>query len=145
MSIWERRATLPLYGPTTIDDVVHDGDTAKLLIDEGDGWRAEKWLRFSGVRAPETNEPGITETRLFVTNWLWVRYGGARAVRLRRRWPFRVLTEIDTKVEPDQRTTFARWLGWIYDIETGECLNEAMNAYLSQHPEWPAGREVLAP
>jgi hypothetical protein len=142
MSIWERRATLPLYGPTEISDVVHDGDTVKFLIDEGYDMRAEKWLRFSGVRAPETNEAGITETRLFVSTWLGTRYGLHRSPIARRRWPFRILSEIDSKAEPDQHTSFARYLGWIYDIETGECLNEAMNRYLGEHPEWPAGREV---
>lgn len=145
MSIWERRATLPLYGPTTMDDVVHDGDTVKFLIHAWGDTLTEEWIRFSGVRAPETNEPGITETRAFVANWLAVRYGAARAPQRRRKWPFRILAEVNTRTEPDHRTTFARYLGWIYDLETGECLNEQVNNYLAQHPEWPAGRETQTP
>jgi hypothetical protein len=142
VTVWDRRATLPLYGPTTIEDVVHDADTVKFLIDSGYNGREEESLRLSGVRAPETNQVGFTETRLYVVRWLSARYGETRAVKLRRRWPFRILSEINTRVEPDQRTTFARYLGWIYDIETGECLNEAIATYISSHPEWPPGKEA---
>lgn len=143
MSIWERRATLPLYGPSTLADVVHDGDTVRFLIHTWANGRSEDWIRFSGVRSPETNEPGITETRAFVMAWLDARYGSTVwPASRRRRWPFRILAETDTKAEPDQRTTFARYLGWIYDITTGECLNDQMNLYLAQHPEWPAGRHI---
>lgn len=134
--MWEYRATLPLYGSTTaLRDVVHDGDTSRFLIDAGFDTRVEKWIRYADVRAPETNEPGITETRLFVMDWL-----GRRATS--KRWPFRIVTDVTATAEPTERTSFARYIGTIYDLSTGECLNAAMRDYLAQHPEWPAGRAL---
>jgi hypothetical protein len=141
--MWEYRATLPLFGPNTLSSVVHDGDTVRFLIDKGMDDYSRKWVRFAGVRSPETNEPGIVETRNYVMDWLDKRYGWSGTPVRRREWPFRIVTEVTGKLEPSEVTSFVRYVGWVYDIETGECLNEQMRAYLAQHPEWPAGREAL--
>lgn len=145
MTVWEYRATLPLFGPNTLDSVVHDGDTVRFLIDQGLDGMSRKWVRFAGVRAPEVGETGIAETRAYVKTWLSTRYGENRAVTMRREWPFRIITETtSTLLEPKERTTLSRYVGVIYCIATGECLNEMVRGYLAQHPEWPAGREAMA-
>jgi hypothetical protein len=134
-------------GPRAIaKDVIHDGDTVKLLIDQGFEGRAEKWIRLAGVSAPEISEPGGSTCRAFVIGWLDKRAqvpGGPPPVLSRLRWPLRVVTDKTQAIEPIQVQSFTRYVGWIYDLATGESLNEQVNALLAEHPEWPPGRDIL--
>lgn len=131
--MWEYRATA---APGT--DYVHDGDTVRLLIDTGFEQRVEKWIRLADVHAPELNQFGGTTARLFVrdqlSSWILAEPG---------RWPLRVVTEVTTRaVEQHEVTSLDRYVGWIYEQRTGRCLNEIINAWLAEHPEWPTGKAL---
>lgn len=129
--MWEYRAALP-----DGDAAIHDGDTVKLLIDLGFDVRTEKWIRLADVRAPELNQPGGIETRAFTVGWLRSRTGPQRGLR----WPLRVITDMTRAAEPSQVTSFARYVGEIYDVSGGGALNNAVSLFLSGHPEWPPGK-----
>lgn len=139
--MWEYRAALPLNS-TELRDVVHDGDTVKVLVDLGFDARIEKWIRLAGVRAPEVGQPGSTETWTFVATWLMNRAGFSAAAKRHLRWPLRITTEMTRTEEPTERTSFARYVGTIYDASGGGSLNTAVDAYLLQHPEWPRGKAI---
>jgi hypothetical protein len=125
--MWEYRASL---SPAT--GAVHDGDTVRLLIDLGFDVRADKWIRLADVAAPELSQPGGRQAREFVRGWLVRRVltdsPTGRAVSLR--WPFRLVTEVTKRPEPEEVTTFARYVGRVYDM-TGACLNDDVRAYLT--------------
>ena len=112
---------------------VTDGDTIEVLADTGFHGRQEVDLRLTGVSAPERNQPGGSDTAVFVQNWL------AAQAMPGFRWPWHVHTEINTKVEPDERLTFTRYLGMVTSFKTGESLNQAVIDYLAAHPEWGSG------
>jgi hypothetical protein len=115
---------------------VHDGDTIKLLIDLGFDARAEKWIRLAGVHAPELNQTGGPETRQYTRGWLASRCSPSRGLK----WPLRVVTEITHTSEPTEVQSFARYIGMVYDIETGGCLNMTISVFLAEHPDWPGGK-----
>lgn len=140
--MWEYRAALPLGG-LTLDEAVHDGDTVKILIDLGFDTRTEKWIRLADVRAPEVGQMGAAETRLFTATWLSERAGHLAMMRRKLRWPLRITTEVTSTMEPSEKQSFTRYVGTIYDASGGGSLNAAINEFLAQHPEWPAGRETL--
>lgn len=132
LTMWEYRATLsPAAG------AIHDGDTVRLLIDLGFDVRAEKWIRLAGVSAPEIGTAAGAEVRLFVHQWTTRRLGPNLMTGRKSplTWPLRVLTEVTRRSEPTEVMTFARYVGWVYDLETGQCLNEAVNAFLTEKPE----------
>jgi hypothetical protein len=146
--MWEYRAALPIGpGPgQKPDDLVHDGDTVKLLIDLGFDARTEKWIRLAGVRAPELTQPGGREAQSYLREWLTARQEPGYANHLNgppRRWPLRVTTETTrTKPEPTEIISLTRYVGWVYDLSTGDSLNEALSRYIASHPEWPPGRDI---
>jgi endonuclease YncB( thermonuclease family) len=137
--MWEYRAALP-FSAIKLEEAIHDGDTVKILIDLGFDARTEKWIRLAGVRAPEIGQPGASATRAFVAAWLMDRAGYSAATRRRLRWPLRIETEMTSTPEPTERTSFTRYVGTIWDASGGGSLNYEVQAYLDQHPEWPAGR-----
>ena len=142
MSLWEYRATVQLSPLLDCAQAVHDGDTVRLLIDQGMNDRTEQWLRLEGVRAPETNQNGGPLARQFVLNWISDRVLPGRIRYQGRRWPFRVLTTPTTTAEPNERTTLARYMAYVYDIASGDCLNAQVQAYLADHPDWPQGKAL---
>lgn len=135
--MWEYRAALPTYSGRSMssDKIIHDGDTVRLLVDLGFDQRAEKWIRLADTRAPEVKpmQPGGAETRLYVVEWL------TKATSYGLNWPLRVITEITHTAEPTEVESISRYVGWVYDIRSGACLNEAVTRYLAGHPEWPRG------
>lgn len=133
--MWEYRAMLA-GNPAA---AVHDGDTVKLLIDLGFDARVEKWVRLADVRAPELSQIGGAEARSYVIEWLTVNTGRFPP---EYRWPLRVCTEITRKAEPTEITSLNRYVGWIYSTGSGECLNEAITAFLGTHPDWPSGKDL---
>lgn len=132
--MWEYRAKLAGQGYGPRKEAVHDGDTIRFVIDLGMDVRAEKWIRLGNVHAPELSQTGGRETQAEVANWCL-----ARTITEKLEWPFRIRTEQTTKAEPDERTSFSRYIGWVYDIVTGESLNTTINLFLKEHPQWPMG------
>ena len=45
---------------------------------------------------------------------------------------------VDT-TEPTERRSFVRYIGTVYDIATGENINDQVAAFLTGHPEWGSG------
>lgn len=111
---------------------VTDGDTLVLLIDQGLYSRQQEAIRLLNVSAPEHNQLGGMETKKFVTDWLLFRNTNFE-------WPLKVVTVKNTSIEPIEKRTFTRYLGTIYDIVTGRCLNDDINEFLISHPEWGSG------
>lgn len=114
--MWEYRARV---------ESVHDGDTLTLLIDTGFGGRQEEAIRLLNVFAPELDEVGGPEVHMFVLAWL-----SRHEQASERRWPFMVRTEVTRTDEPNQKRTFTRYVGTVWDIATQDVLNEAVNHYL---------------
>jgi hypothetical protein len=116
----------------------YDGDSFWVLADTMYGQRYEPELRLLGVYAPEIRkrEPGARETTAFVQAWF-------DACDPALKWPIYVLN-CKTKVrEPGHKTTLTRYLAtvWRFDGEKtyGPSLNDEVNAYLAQHPQWGRG------
>ena len=142
MSLFEYRATVWVDARLEIAPAIHDGDTIKLMIDQGMNDRTEQWIRLEGVSAPEINQNGGILTRQFVREWLGARVlpGGSRYRAAR--WPLRVLTTPTSTTEPSERTTLARYLGVVYDLASGDCLNAQVQQFLGEHPDWPRGKQI---
>lgn len=113
----------------------HDGDSFWVLVDTGYRQRYEPELRLLDVYAPELRQLGGLETTEFINDWF-------RGTDARRSWPLYVQTVKTRVFEPDERKTLDRYLAtvWRYGEETtGVSLNQAVNAFLAQHPDWPRG------
>lgn len=126
--MWEYRATRPAIGG------YNDGDTVRLLVDVGFTGRMEVDVRLAYVMAPEARQAGGKEAARYVLDWLHAHSGDGT-----RRWPYRLITTPNTAAEPTERRTFARWVGVVYSMASGECLNDRLRGYLAEHPEWGAG------
>lgn len=116
--IWTYRATVvPAYGGTA----AYDGDTYRLLIDQGLGGRHEENVRLLGVDTPEVNSSDPAEreaaqaARQFAVDWL------ERAVaEADTRWPLWIRTHKD-------RRSFTRYLAEVWDLQ-GRSLGDDLIA-----------------
>lgn len=124
--MWSYRATLIR---------AHDADTLTILADTGFGGRQQVDVRLLGVSAPELSQPGGQECRLFTAEWL----AEVGASDPRAAWPLRVQTVPSTAVEPSERRSFVRYLGTVYGLAGGRCLNGDLAVFLAGHPEWGTG------
>jgi hypothetical protein len=111
---------------------VVDADTVVLLIDQGMSNRREEALRLLNVSAPEHNKPGGPQATAFTQQWM-------NALSPAWRWPMRVLTQPNTKREPEEDRTYVRYLATVSDMALERCLNDDLRAYLAEHPEWGHG------
>jgi hypothetical protein len=111
-------------------DAVHDGDTVRLELDLGFNQRGIYALRLRDVFAPELKQPGGIASRSFVEGWLHRYDSGA--------WPFIVET-FRTKTGRDL-TTLERYVALVFSAASPlDELNEAVQLFLRQHPEWGGG------
>jgi len=124
---------------------VLDGDTIRFLLDNGLGSRQQEDIRLQDVGAPESGQPGGSETKLYVEDWLT-----AWAVTKDFRWPFLVQTQPNTNPEPTERRSFVRYIGRVFpvisynpggggEVTFGRELNADIRSFLSTHPEWGSG------
>lgn len=121
MALWTYRAAL-------LD--VLDGDTIRVTLDLGCHVRTQQDIRLTAVSAPELSQPGGVEAQRYVIDWM------AELEPLR--WPLLVNTQPNRYGE--ERRSFVRYLGTVADIADGRVLNDDLNAYLAQHPDWPSGQ-----
>lgn len=97
-------------------DHAHDGDTVTLYVDRGISEFALIPIRLLECYAPElsTGAPGkasLDFTKRWMTNHMAMPPG--------RDWPFRLQT-----YKPDPREKYGRWLGKIWAVSDGACLND---------------------
>jgi hypothetical protein len=95
----------------------HDGDTFRVLTDGGFDSAARPWLRLYDASAPEllmmlppAAESGGTETTEYVNRWL----AEAQAADPDLRWYLSVGAVLTTTTEPNERTTFRRYLAGVW-------------------------------
>lgn len=112
--MWDRRAKVL---------AVKDGDTLRVQLDQGFGDTKTLDLRLFEVYAPEKKQTGGPETRAFVERWISERSEGE--------WPF-IVTTIRTKGDEHEVTTLGRYVA-VFDSSTGESLNNAITAFVSEH------------
>lgn len=126
ISLWYFRAALVS---------VVDGDTVRLLLDQGCGGRQQEDIRLLDVWAPETEDPGGPETTAFVQGWFSV--SGLR-------WPLVVKTMPNTKPEPGEKRSFVRYIGQVWQLDhyegelavPGRYLNQDIIDFVNAHPDW---------
>jgi hypothetical protein len=115
----------------------YDGDSFWVLTDSGFTGRQEPELRLVASYMPEIKDPGGPETAQFVLDWF-----AARPQNLR--WPLYVRSVKTRTVEPNQKTTLSRYLAIVWECRgeepVGVSLNDAVNAFLAEHPEWGHGK-----
>jgi hypothetical protein len=111
--MWDRRARV-------LAD--KDGDTLRIVIDQGFGDSKALDLRLFTTFAPEHNEPGGPETAAFVVDWL------ARHSPEGAEWPF-VATFERTRAGTHEVTTLGRYVGTLA-TPSGETLNAAVTAFV---------------
>jgi hypothetical protein len=109
-------------------DSCHDGDTIRLVVDTGFDTTCRKWMRLRRVFAPELTQRGGTSTRTFTARYLDAGVGA---------WPL----EVDTyRTSGDNDvTTLDRYVAEVRLAATGASLNDAVIAFLAQHPTWQHG------
>jgi len=96
-------------------DHAHDGDTVTLYLDRGVGDYTLIPIRLLEAYAPElhgANADAGHAAALFTQQWMIDNGSSAK-------WPFIVRT-----YKPDPREKFGRWLGRIFSVKSGRCLNE---------------------
>lgn len=132
--MWDNRARRSDKPRTGKGD---DGDTVLFISDMGRGIFDEAPIRLKGVFAPETHQVGGKESAKYLD--MVMEEIEERAAVHHIRWPFMVITEKNTNPEPDEIRSFVRFVGMVYAIDTGECVNDTMIAFLKMHPEWGGG------
>jgi hypothetical protein len=134
--MWDNRARRSDKPRVGIGD---DGDTILFISDLGRGVFDEAPIRLKGVFAPEvkSKQPGAVETAKFLDMVMDETEDRAKIHGVR--WPFVVVTEKNTNPEPDEVRSFVRYVGTVYAADTGECVNDAVSAFLASHPEWGRG------
>jgi hypothetical protein len=115
---------------------VEDGDTIRVLLDNGLGSRQEESIRLKGVWAPDEGQPGREETK-------------AECIRLIEtnsfpslKWPLHIWTEKNTKIEPTEKRSFTRYIGTVrfFGLDAPDhTLNNLVANFLVLHPEYPGG------
>lgn len=114
----------------------HDGDSFWMEYDAGCGARVEPELRLLDCYMPESREPGGPELRQVVVDWF------AAAPRIN--WPFWIAMTMTKTKEPNQKSTFARYLATVWHFDgrytVGPSINDVVNSHLTRHPEWGHGR-----
>lgn len=116
--MWDRRARLVS---------VTDGDTLKLVLDQGYGDTKTLHARLADAHAPERGQAGHYETTRFVVFWLANRGGD---------WPL-VATSRRVRADTHEVTTVGRYVFDVTD-RAGESLTEAVNAFVAREG-YPTG------
>lgn len=108
-----------------------DGDTLDVLIDQG--WRATRVerIRLLHVNTPERNGPDKVAARAattFVLSWTELAIESETQLVPRPKWPLLIETE--------KADSFGRYLGTIWRVSDGRCLNSDLIAHGLAVP-WP--------
>jgi len=110
--MWDRRAELLN---------VHDGDTVKVVLDQGFGDTKTINVRLLNVFAPELKQAGGADVRDFVTSW----FNQLPLVA----WPF-IVTTTRLRTADKEDTSFDRYVGVITSSDGTRNLNQDVQAYI---------------
>jgi len=84
-----------------------DGDSLKLSVDCGFSIHHDIAIRLAGIDCPEMNTDAGKVAAQFTADWLAKRLG-------------------KVMVRTIKGKSFDRWLGHVWDLEAGECLNDEL-------------------
>lgn len=112
--MWDRRAKLIS---------VHDGDTVRVVLDQGFYDTKEINVRLLNVFAPELKQAGGADVRDFVHSWFnqLTPYSG---------WNF-IVTTTRLKTADKEDTSFDRYVGTITSLDGTRNLNMDVQAYVT--------------
>jgi endonuclease YncB( thermonuclease family) len=113
--MWDRRAKVL---------AVKDGDTLRVVLDQGFGDAKTIDLRLLDTWAPEKDEPGGPETREYVETWLNEHDPDGDE------WPF-VVTVDRNRAGTREVVTFGRYVGTLTAFDGYSILNEDVNAFVA--------------
>lgn len=113
--MWDRRARVV---------EVTDGDTLKVVLDQGFGDTKEISVRLLGTFAPESSQVGGKETKAFVQAWV--------AAQPAATWPVVVTTAL-TRSGQHEVQSFARYLGTVTSLDGTDNLNAEVSAFVAAH------------
>lgn len=94
----------------------HDGDTVKVVLDQGFGDTKLVDIRLLGVYAPELSQPGGKECKEFVAEWF------AKNNPSQSRWGV-IVTTSRMKSTDREQTTLSRYVGVITSMDGSSNLN----------------------
>jgi hypothetical protein len=112
--VWDRRARVLK---------AKDGDTLRVVLDQGFGDTKTIDLRLFETWAPEHDQGGGPETRAFVLEWLDKNNPDGDE------WPY-VVTVNRTRGDAHEVVTFGRFVGILANAQ-GDSLNAAVNAFVT--------------
>lgn len=101
----------------------YDGDTVKVILDQGFSDTKQVDIRLLGVYAPELSQPGGKEVRDFVTEW-FMKNGHEIA-----KWKF-VVTTARMKVADREQKTLDRYVATITNLDGTANLNLEVMAFV---------------
>lgn len=96
-----------------------DGNTVKLVLDQGFGDTKLVTLRLLGIRAPEISDPGGPECQAFVEEWF-----NERTFDKSPRWNFIATT---SQIDED------RYAAVISDVDNQRTLNSALADFIHEN------------
>jgi hypothetical protein len=126
--LWLRQARWPRLEDE--DDPLHDGDSIKLEVDQGEDEHKIMPLRLKDVYAPELSKPGGEEIRAIAAYWCQIHW--------RPGWPFIVQTIKNRNVRTVM--SLGRYMSIVWsDLSMTDSLNAHMIKAVAAHPEWGRG------
>lgn len=114
--MWDRRAEF-LYN--------FDGDSIRMILDQGFYDTKEVEIRLLGVFAPELREPGGEECKQFVKSWFSQNY-------INKRWSYIVTTARMKNTDAEQRT-FTRYVGTVTSLDGNRSLNQELIEFIQEN------------
>ena len=103
----------------------HDGDTVKVVLDQGFGDTKLVDVRLLGVFAPELSQPGGKECQEFVAAWFEANHTPGN------RWSF-IVTTVRMKKTDSEQTTLSRYVGVITNMTSSSNLNAEVTRFIHE-------------
>ncbi len=102
----------------------HDGDSVKMIVDQGFNDTKEFDVHLLGVYAPELSTPEGEDCREFVLFWFNQNSG-----RTTNKWPFVVITARMKRTDREQKT-LDRYVATVTNFDGSRNLNAEIGEYI---------------
>lgn len=112
--MWDKRAEY-------LDN--NDGDSVKMVLDQGFGDTKLVEIRLLGVYAPELSQPGGPECQEFVSSWF------NKNNPTQTRWGY-IVTTIRMKRTDKEQTTFNRYVAVVTNMANTSNLNAEVAEFI---------------